>query len=462
MKSWKKRIFALILVLTVFALEPLTALKAATAEPAATVTKKTLYVGGDNYKILFKNLAEGSTVTYSSSDKTVAKVTTAGVIKPLAVGTATITVKIKQSGKTYTSKIAVTVRNPYVKITNPVETLTVGDTYKFEAKTYGLLKTSVTWAVSNKTVATINTKTRTLTALKAGTVKVTFKDTLSGKSSSCTIQVVEPVVEEEEELEEDELFGYEVVDKKAVITEIYDTTLTSLEIPNKLGGYKVTEIDDGAFEGMTDLTYVSFPSTITRIGDYAFGSCSSLKSIQLPSGLKELGCNAFEFCESLASINIPAGVEIIEEGAFADCYALKTVTINEGTKEIGEEAFANCESLTSLTLPKTITDIGDSAFSECIALSKITFNSGLLSIGDYAFECCTALTTVTLPSTLTYLGSGAFDSCESLKSATIPSSVEEVGAGAFDYCSESLKLKVKKNSAGYEYAVDYEIPYTTY
>lgn len=481
MKKRMKIVFALLAALAVL-LQPLAAVKAAD-DPAPKVTKKTLYVGGDNYKISFKNLSKTATVKYSSSNTKVAKVTSAGVIKPVAKGKATVTVKITQSKKTYTSKIAVTVMNPYVKITNPVTTLTVGDTYKFEAKTYGLKKTSTTWTVSDKTVGTINAKTRVFTALKAGTVKVTFKDTISKKSNSVTI-TVEPKAAAED-LPEDELYGYEVEDGGAVITEVYDSEVTSLDIPKKLGGYPVTAIGDSAFEGLYELKSVKMPSTVTQIGDYAFGSCESLTSVTIPSGvtrigdsafeyctaltkltlpqkLNEMGYNMFEGCEKLASIEIPAGVEVLPDSSFTGCTALKTVTFHEGLTEIGEYAFEACTSVSALTFPKSLKVIYGYAFSGCGSLAKVTFSSGLEEIEDGAFENCVKLTGVTLPGTLTYLGSGAFAGCEKLTGATVPKSVEDIGSGVFDDCSESFKLKVKKNSYAYEYAVDEEIPYTTY
>ncbi|MDE7325214.1 MAG: leucine-rich repeat protein [Lachnospiraceae bacterium] len=498
MKNKFKVFFVLFMVLALI-IQPAAITKAATA-PATKVTKKTLYVGGDNYKITFNNLAESATVTYSSSDKKVATVTTQGVVKPVAKGTAVITVKITQSKKNYESKITVTVMNPYVKITNPVKELKVGDTYKFEAKTYGLKKTSTTWSVSDKSVAKIDVKTRTLTALKAGTVKVTFKDTVSNKSNTITITITSakanptatptptpkptqaPV--EVPDLPEDELFGYDVTDDGAIITEIYDISLTSVDIPRKLGGYTVTAIDDGVFEAMSDLKTVKMPSTITYIGDNAFASCESLTSITIPSSVTHIGDSAFEYCSSLtkltlpekltemgsnmfegcgklASITIPAGISELPEYSFSECVSLKTVTFKEGLQLIGDEAFYGCTALASVEFPKSLKEIYGSAFEGCTSLAKITFSSGLESIEDSAFEGCVKLTSVVLPGTLTYLGS-AFAGCEKLSSVTIPKSVEDIGSGAFDDCSASLKIKVKKNSYAYEYVVDEEIPYSTY
>lgn len=462
--NWKKKVtvFLMLFVLAAVHIVPSGRVDAATA-PTVTVKKKTLYVGGDSYKIKFKDLAKSSKVTYKSSDTKIAKVTTTGTIKPVAKGSATVTVSIKQSSKTYTYKIAVTVSNPYVKITSKPETMTVGETFQMVGKTYGLKDVSETWTVSDKTVATINEKTKILTAKKEGTVKVTFKDATSGKTSTATINVVAPPQEEkeEEELPEDELFGYDVEDGGVIITEVYDSTVTSLIIPNSFANYKVTAIGDGAFEGLYDLKTVKIPSTVTSIGDYAFGSCSSLMQIELPSGLKYLGEGAFEYCESLTQVSLPKGIEELLSGTFSGCSALKTVELGS-VKAIGDEAFYECVSLTSVSIPSTVKTIGASAFEYCEKLATLTLKSGLEYLDDYAFSGCLKLTTVSLPTSLEYLGSGAFDSCELLKSATIPSSVEDIGSGVFDNCNESLKLRVKRNSAGHEFAEDEEIPYSVY
>jgi hypothetical protein len=82
----------------------------AAASPAPTVKKVTLYVGYENYSIKIKDLRKGSKVTYTSSNKKIATVTSKGVISPVAAGNATITVSVAQSGKIYKSTIVVTVK----------------------------------------------------------------------------------------------------------------------------------------------------------------------------------------------------------------------------------------------------------------------------------------------------------------------------------------------------------------
>lgn len=115
------------------------------------------------------------------------------------------------------------------------------------------------------------------------------------------------------------------------------------------GNYTVTSIATSAFEGCTDLTSVSIPSSVTVIGASAFEACIGLKAIEIPNG-----------------------VTTIENGAFYYCTGLKTVDIPNGVTSIGEGAFSQCSGLTSLTIPSTVTSIDTNAFFKCSNLNKIT------------------------------------------------------------------------------------------
>ena len=79
-------------------------------DPRANKTKVTLTAGGKAFRIKISYKASDAVIKYKSSNKSVAKVTKAGKIKPVSAGAATVTVTIKQNGQTYKSKIAVTVK----------------------------------------------------------------------------------------------------------------------------------------------------------------------------------------------------------------------------------------------------------------------------------------------------------------------------------------------------------------
>lgn len=160
------------------------------AEPVLTVSKKTIYVGTD-YQIRFKNLASDATVTYKSSNKKVATVNSKGVVTPVAKGTATLTVVIKQGGKSYTRKLALTVKNPFVWISNKKTTLVLSSDYQLVGQAYGPKNPEYSFTSSNVLVAKVDKSTGMLHARGVGKTTITMKDTSSGLSTSFKLTVVE-------------------------------------------------------------------------------------------------------------------------------------------------------------------------------------------------------------------------------------------------------------------------------
>lgn len=184
-------IYSLFIVLSFCAItmiEPATTIKveAATKAPVVITNKTTLYVGFKTHQIKFYNLNKNSTITYKSSNTKYAKVSNKGIVTPVAAGKATITTTVKQNNKTYSLKVAITVKNPYVSITTKKDKLLVSETFTFKAKTYGLSSTKISWSVSDKKLATITSDGK-LTAKKSGTVKIYARAV--GKTASCTVSI---------------------------------------------------------------------------------------------------------------------------------------------------------------------------------------------------------------------------------------------------------------------------------
>ena len=93
-------------------------------------------------------------------------------------------------------------------------------------------------------------------------------------------------------------------------------TSGAIVIPFSLGGYPVTSIGGGAFEGCEYLTSVTIPSGVTRIGDYAFSGCRALTSVVISNGVTYIGEGAFLSCRGLSSVTIPNSVTSIGDNAF--------------------------------------------------------------------------------------------------------------------------------------------------
>lgn len=128
--------------------------------------KKRLNYNGINNTVKFSKFESGNTK--------VAKVSKTGIVIPVSTGTAFITGVITKNGIDYCITVRLDVKKPYVKFTTVFSTMKNGAKQKIVAKAYGLTG-SIKYSVSNTKIATINSKTGTLTAKGKGTIIVTAK-----------------------------------------------------------------------------------------------------------------------------------------------------------------------------------------------------------------------------------------------------------------------------------------------
>lgn len=108
------------------------------------------------------------TVTYTTSNKAIATVSSTGVVKGIKAGTVTITATTSTGLKT-TCKV--TVKAPSVKFAKKSAVVYKGKTATVKATLAGV--SSVTYKSSNTKIATVNSKTGTVKGIKAGTVTIT-------------------------------------------------------------------------------------------------------------------------------------------------------------------------------------------------------------------------------------------------------------------------------------------------
>ena len=128
-------------------------------------------------------------LTYKTSNKKVATVSSKGVVVGKKTGTATITVFLK--GKKLTAcKVKVVAAPKKVTLSNTSLTLNVNDTFKLKARVNSGSHASYTWASSNKSVATVS-KAGLVTARGAGSATITVK-THNGKKATCAVTVNNP------------------------------------------------------------------------------------------------------------------------------------------------------------------------------------------------------------------------------------------------------------------------------
>jgi hypothetical protein len=70
-------------------------------------------------------------------------------------------------------------------------------------------------------------------------------------------------------------YQFTVVDSKSIIT-MYRGEGGNVSLPQKLGGYTVTQIGKHAFSNCESLSSVTIPGNITTIGEGAFSFCTGL------------------------------------------------------------------------------------------------------------------------------------------------------------------------------------------
>ena len=150
------------------ALEHLKAAEAALVKVTVTLdkTSATIYTGKTvTLKATSNDTAK--TVTYTTSNKAVATVSSTGVVKGVKAGTAVITANCGNA----TATCKVTVKAPSVKFAKKSAVVYKGKTAPVKATLAGV--SSVTYKSSNTKIATVNSKTGTVKGIKAGTVTIT-------------------------------------------------------------------------------------------------------------------------------------------------------------------------------------------------------------------------------------------------------------------------------------------------
>ena len=242
---------------------------------------------------------------------------------------------------------------------------------------------------------------------------------------------------------------YSVVNGAARIDNLNQICTGKLDIPAKIGKYRVAEVGDGEhpIASIPGPTSIVIPANVTRIGTFAFGGNKNLREVSLPPKLTSLPEALFHTCENLVSVKIPASVKSIGVEAFAECRSLKSIVIPEGVKSIGKVAFRDCSGLTSVTIPASVTNIGEVAFIRCSRLAKINVAKGNRAYKSVSGALYTAdgttlaewpagspIADATIPDGVTNIVRYAFSDCPNLVSVTIPASVVRISDMTFDKC----------------------------
>jgi hypothetical protein len=171
------------------------------------------------------------------------------------------------------------------------------------------------------------------------------------------------------------IFAWEPIDANTVrITGFRKSGLkvSTLVIPDTIGGLPVTEIGDSAFANSeSGMERLILPRFCVNIGYAAFSGISSLKEIK--------------FADVRKWSQPDTGAELlIGDYAFAGAGIL-SVVLPETVGEIGDYAFANCQSLSNITILGR-PDVGEKPFRRAgIATNGVTvhLDPALASDSEY-------------------------------------------------------------------------------
>lgn len=317
--------------------------------------------------------------------------------------------------------------------------------------------------------------------------------------------------------------------------------ITSIVIPES-----IENIGERAFEGCKSLTSIVIPNSVKSINSNTFANCSCLTCVVIPESVSTIGYYAFYYCTSLKNIIIPEGVKAIEDDAFHQCYNLETITLPSTLNSIGGSAFASevvsgenengglvmeefkrkiiCNATTPPTLRSgafscniitmevpfasmmaykederwaryditylskevdgqnfvptsdteielssknneedgyngdvvipgevtiedqtyTVSSIGESAFADCTEITSVFIPESISTIAGTAFDGCTGLELLDMSESiaLTSISSNTFSSCTALETVNFPISIESIGASAFANCANLSNMSL--------------------
>lgn len=146
--------------------------------------------------------------------------------------------------------------------------------------------------------------------------------------------------------------------------------------PNKLSALidgSITEITAEDLEG------------VTEINDYAFYGRSNLKSITLPDTVTNIGISACEGCSKLETVIMSNNVTSISKKMFDNCYELKNITLPDTVTNIGERAFYLAKNLKELNIPDSVTSLYGSCFSGMFSVEELRLPEGITEIPSNCF-----------------------------------------------------------------------------
>ena len=216
----------------------------------------------------------------------------------------------------------------------------------------------------------------------------------------------------------------------------YCSRMSNIDLPCVL-----EVIGSKAFADCLSLQSITLPQSVTTIGSEAFHDCTKLASANIPIGVSVIEDATFSNCP-LTAINIPETVKYIGSSAFHRCQASEII-LPESLEYIGDRAFYHAEYLEKIRIPKNVSYIGECAFSHDFRLAKVEINANISEIPYQCFWMCRSLISIEIPEGVKEIKVEAFDCCDNMKSVTLPSTLKRAYNTAFGRCTNLVDVYVK-------------------
>lgn len=418
-------------------------------------------------------------LTYSSSDQTVATISSEGVVTLVGAGSTVISAhfagnSVLPNAEELSYTLTVNRRAGALAFEGDSEILLYMDTEP-AASVFPVLQNpnnvAVTYTSSDESVVTVDAASGAVTRVGVGTATITATaaETATDETSTASYSVTvyaEAVMYLVDEAGVEWKVKIEDADQMLLIP--VDLTQETYTLYNKVTEkgtgheYVVKGLKEGVFTGVntvktvdlsrvknlvaegciftgqTSIENIVLPTTVTftNFGGRSaepvtpFKGMTALKSINLPEGLVSIWKETFMDCSSLESITIPASVEqlgsygTVHNSIFHNCLNLKSVTFAEGSKLTTlYKAFAYT-GIETIQLPSSLTKLQGNykIFEGCQQLKTIDLSATqITTIPSGAFSATTIpVEELILPNTLTTVVSGAFYGLTSMKELNLP------------------------------------------
>ena len=231
-----------------------------------------------------------------------------------------------------------------------------------------------------------------------------------------------------------------------------DRSALVLYIPatNPKDGKPVTEIADGAFSGMSEVTKVDFSdaTNLTEIGSSAFYACTALGEVVGDENLTKLakvGSDAFYGTAWMNGKSSGEG-DVTIGNVLVRYMGEDTAAIDLRSTEykyIAEYALSGYKNVTTIVLPSTIVRIDDNTLGIATLEKVETEAAGIEYIGRKAFESSVMISGQSghiVIGNVFYLADNAKAAADG-GVVTIPAGVTVIAPGAFAQCTAAKELK---------------------